>query len=221
MGSDGRMLLHPHLPPLESATQFQRHHRLNESECRRAVSAGTVIAVRRGLYAPASELTPEARHILLATAVARRRGPNAVLSHVSAAVLRTSRSIGTCSGMPGSTPTSGAHGRRTAGLRTFATALPVQYPIHFGGRFVASVDFAWPQFGVVGECDGIVKYGSLLSPDDTPQQVIMREKVREDLIRPAGWWTVRWGWSLAGQPELLVERIRGAFALLRPSSRAS
>jgi very-short-patch-repair endonuclease len=40
---------------------------------------------------------------------------------------------------------------------------------------------------VVGEADGALKYGD--------QQVIYKEKVREDRIRGKGLQVVRWGWD--------------------------
>jgi hypothetical protein len=50
--------------------------------------------------------------------------------------------------------------------------------------FVDVVDFWWPQFGVVLEYDGRVKYGhARWLKGRTPQQVVVDEKIREDRIR--------------------------------------
>ncbi len=55
-----------------------------------------------------------------------------------------------------------------------------------GGRWLARVDFYWNEFGVVGECDGNVKYEGR---DD-----VTAEKGREDGLRGVGLEVVRWGW---------------------------
>lgn len=60
------------------------------------------------------------------------------------------------------------------------------------GAFVARVDFAWPERGVVGEYDGAVKYGQLLRPGETSADVLMREKAREERIRLCGYTVIRW-----------------------------
>ncbi len=86
----------------------------------------------------------------------------------------------------------------------------LQFEIRNGGAFVARSDFAWPEFGVVGECDGKAKYGALLSGTDTPADAIMREKRREEQIRQAGWWVVRWGWAEARDGYRLARLVRGA-----------
>lgn len=56
-----------------------------------------------------------------------------------------------------------------------------------GGNFIARVDFLWDEFGVVGECDGRIKY--------TDRDALYGEKRREDGIRQRGYDVVRWGSS--------------------------
>ncbi len=63
------------------------------------------------------------------------------------------------------------------------------------GVVVARTDFGWPELGLVGEVDGKAKYGRLLKPGQSAEDVIMREKRREQEIRRAGYWIVRWGWA--------------------------
>lgn len=75
------------------------------------------------------------------------------------------------------------------------------------GELVGRVDFLWEEERLVGEVDGAFKYGRLLQPGDTPQAAIMREKRREERIRAAGYWIVRWDWATANDPRLLGERI--------------
>lgn len=80
------------------------------------------------------------------------------------------------------------------------------------GQWLATVDFAWPELGVVGEVDGRVKYDQLLAPGKTAADVVMAEKRREELIKEAGYWIVRWGWAEACDPAALAHRVRTALA---------
>ncbi|MBY6365382.1 type IV toxin-antitoxin system AbiEi family antitoxin domain-containing protein [Rhodococcoides corynebacterioides] len=54
-------------------------------------------------------------------------------------------------------------------------------------------DFLWDDAGVLGEFDGKSKYGRLARPDESPADVVHREKLREDRLRAQGWRVVRWG----------------------------
>lgn len=69
------------------------------------------------------------------------------------------------------------------------------------GAWLARCDFAWPDFRLIGEFDGRIKYiGS-------PQQVaatVVAEKAREQAIRDAGWVVVRWGWTDLSGPSLFI-----------------
>ena len=71
-------------------------------------------------------------------------------------------------------------------------------------------DFAWPDLRVLGEFDGKVKYGALLRPGETADDVVMREKRREAALRAAGWWVVRWTYKEAFRPTLLEGLLRPA-----------
>lgn len=75
------------------------------------------------------------------------------------------------------------------GLPEPVVQLPVLSP---SGSLIATCDFGWPDYGVVGEYDGEGKYGELLSPGRTGPEAIIAEKRRENAIRDAGWWVVRW-----------------------------
>lgn len=86
------------------------------------------------------------------------------------------------------------------------------------GVVVARSDFAWPELGLVGEVDGRSKYGALLTPGQTADAAIMNEKRREEEIRLAGYWLVRWDWNLCLHGADLAQRIRrAAEAQRRPS----
>jgi hypothetical protein len=67
----------------------------------------------------------------------------------------------------------------------------LQYEVHTPGGLFRS-DFAWEDRGLLGEFDGRVKYGELLRPGERPEDVVLREKRREQLLRSEGWWVVRW-----------------------------
>jgi hypothetical protein len=95
----------------------------------------------------------------------------------------------------------------------FRTGLPtpvLQHPIVLRGRQIGRGDFAWPEAGVIGECDGAAKYGELLGDGQTARDAVMAEKERENLFREAGWWMVRWGWALALSVEKLGARVGSA-----------
>lgn len=66
----------------------------------------------------------------------------------------------------------------------------LQVRLEDGGGIFGRGDFGWP--GLVGECDGDMKYGAELSPDD-PSARVRAEKRREDRIRRFSD-MARWGW---------------------------
>lgn len=51
------------------------------------------------------------------------------------------------------------------------------------GEFVARTDLGFPDYCHVAEMDGVAKYIRHLHPNETPADVVVREKIREDLIR--------------------------------------
>ena len=57
-----------------------------------------------------------------------------------------------------------------------------------------------------------MEYGRLLAPHQKVGDVIYQEKLREDAIRDAGWQMVRWTWADLQDPDLIVGRLRRAFA---------
>lgn len=63
------------------------------------------------------------------------------------------------------------------------------------GRLLGRSDFSWDEDGHLGEFDGLVKYGRLLRPGETASEVVVAEKVREDLIREQGFGMSRWTWQ--------------------------
>ncbi len=90
------------------------------------------------------------------------------------------------------------------------------------GNLVARVDFWWEAEGVVGEFDGMAKYGELLRPGQTAGDVIDAEKFREQALVAAGCKVIRWTWRDLWNGQLDY-RLRHALDPSAPSttSRAS
>ena len=84
------------------------------------------------------------------------------------------------------------------------------------GELLAIVDFAWPELGVFLEFDGKVKYQKLLEEGESPSDVVVREKRREELVcRLMGWRCIRIVWADLYRPEPTAASIR---ALFRPAT---
>src|SRR4029450_12662454 len=80
------------------------------------------------------------------------------------------------------------------------------------GAFVARVDFLWKEQRTIGEFDGKIKYGRLLKPGQSIEEVLFEEKRREDALRDLGWQIVRWLWADLYPPGALRDRVLRAFA---------
>lgn len=63
------------------------------------------------------------------------------------------------------------------------------------GAFLGRGDFYWPDQRLVGEYDGMVKYGRLVGPGGSAEAVIRSEKRREGALTDAGYRVVRWTWE--------------------------
>jgi hypothetical protein len=88
----------------------------------------------------------------------------------------------------------------------------LQWPVTDGaGRHVGTTDFGWPDLGVVGEFDGMVKYGRLLRPGQSPGDAVVAEKYREDRLRDEGLRVVRWIWRELDDFDTVVARLLRAF----------
>jgi hypothetical protein len=96
----------------------------------------------------------------------------------------------------------------------FGQGLPAPVPqldIPLSNGEVARVDFAWPELNVIVEFDGVEKYHRFRRPGETIEQMVMREKRREDLIREAtGWIVIRLTWRDLEHPVATTLRIRRA-----------
>lgn len=69
------------------------------------------------------------------------------------------------------------------------------------GTFIGRVDFYWPEFRLVGEADGDLKYDG--NPD-----ALEREKERTDRLHEIGLRVVRWKWRTINTPQLLGSRVQ-------------
>ncbi len=137
-------------------------------------------------------------------------------SEVGSAELRAA--LAYCRGWPGS--------KRAAEVVAFADALaesvleslarvmcaehglpPPQTQVVLGDAFgpIGRVDLYWAEYGVVGEADGMGKYGG--------RHVLVAEKQRQERLENAGFHVVRFTWDdVLRYPEQTVARIRAAFA---------
>lgn len=81
------------------------------------------------------------------------------------------------------------------------------------GVEVARLDFAWPDRRVWLEFDGKVKYQRLLREGESPADVVVREKQRQEMVEQiTGWRCIRITWDDLRHPERIAAKIRAAFA---------
>lgn len=80
------------------------------------------------------------------------------------------------------------------------------------GTLIGRCDLGWPKLKTLGEFDGRIKYGRLVPAHQSIQDVVYREKVREDAFRDLGWSVVRWTWDDLAHFEVVAERLHRAFA---------
>lgn len=85
-----------------------------------------------------------------------------------------------------------------------------QYELfHPSGRLAARLDGAWPHLKRWVEFDGTMKYVKFLRPGETIEQVVLREKSREDTIRRmTGWMCIRVTWSEVEMPAKTAQALR-------------
>lgn len=102
-------------------------------------------------------------------------------------------------------PASGSPGESVsrAMMHRLGFKAPVlQYGIRDARGLVGFTDFEWPEDGLSGEFDGLVKYrDAAYLKGRTPSDVVIEEKSREDRIRATGRRVIRWTWSELASPE--------------------
>lgn len=76
------------------------------------------------------------------------------------------------------------------------------------GHIIGVTDFAWPDHGLLGEFDGMTKYGRLRKAGETPGEAVEREKNREDRLREeTGWLMIRIIWAQLFSPRSTAARV--------------
>lgn len=76
------------------------------------------------------------------------------------------------------------------------------------GWLIGRVDFAWPEHRLIVEFDGREKYHSMRRPGESIEEMVLREKTREDRLREAtGWTVIRITWADLQRPDLLRARL--------------
>jgi hypothetical protein len=113
-------------------------------------------------------------------------------------------------------PRSESAGESVSRVRLHEDLLPAPQPqfevFDSLGYLVARCDFGWDEQRTLGEFDGKIKYETLLQPGETIQDVIYREKLREDALRDLGWQVVRWVWADLYERGVIRDRLLRAFA---------
>ncbi|MDO5533506.1 MAG: hypothetical protein Q4F65_02495, partial [Propionibacteriaceae bacterium] len=74
--------------------------------------------------------------------------------------------------------------------------------------FAGRPDFLWRRWGVVGEFDGEWKYSTLLRPGETAEQVLARQRARQERFERMGLRVVRWGKDDVHTPGAVAASIR-------------
>lgn len=71
----------------------------------------------------------------------------------------------------------------------------LQVPVSDARGLIGVSDFAWPELRLLGEFDGLIKYTRDLARIGEPiEQILVREKTREDRMRATGRGMARWLW---------------------------
>jgi len=87
---------------------------------------------------------------------------------------------------------------------------PPELQIDVHDRFhtvLGRTDLGYVEDAALIEFDGKVKYGKLLRTGESPSEVVVREKLREDAIRAVGTSVLRIVWSELDRPKVLEQRI--------------
>jgi hypothetical protein len=89
-----------------------------------------------------------------------------------------------------------------------------QWEVYDNGWLVARLDFAWPKLGVWGEFDGEGKYIKFLKKGQKPEDAVIEEKNRENLVRAlTGWMCGRIVHADLNTPRLTGQRFEQLFKL--------
>ena len=84
------------------------------------------------------------------------------------------------------------------------------------GRRIGRVDFLFENESTIGEFDGLGKYRREdQRKGESAEEVVIREKLREDELRSTGKAVARWTWEHLDTPDEIALRLRRAFGLGR------
>ncbi|GAB2457346.1 hypothetical protein GCM10027265_03170 [Jatrophihabitans fulvus] len=89
-------------------------------------------------------------------------------------------------------------------------AWPQTYIYDLDGRLLGRCDLYWDEVGVVGECDGDLKYRRAVNALREPEEEIEYERQRQKVFEQAGLIVVRWGWRDLGSFASTARRLRDA-----------
>lgn len=99
---------------------------------------------------------------------------------------------------------------RSLMLRMGAPHPLLQVPFYDSRGLAGIGDFFWREYGVLAEFDGRVKYSADNPSGLTPEEVVYREKLREDRLRRLCRIFVRFGWADLREPGRLAHLLRSA-----------
>ena len=87
----------------------------------------------------------------------------------------------------------------------------LQVPFFDHRGLIGYADFFWPEFSLIGEADGDIKY---LDPafrnSMSAEQVLLAQSKREDRLRALGHRVTRWDWNTAHSPAALRDHLQAA-----------
>ena len=87
----------------------------------------------------------------------------------------------------------------------------LQYEVFDADGLAGRTDFAWPSERTLGEYDGKTKYfDEQLTGGLSPEQILWKEKRREERLRAAGFRVVRWDAADLATPARLAAKLRRA-----------
>lgn len=93
----------------------------------------------------------------------------------------------------------------------------LQTPFYDREGHIGDCDFEWPDFKLLGEFDGFIKYTrNAYTKGLSIEEIVWKEKQREDRLRATGRGMTRWIWPVALNRELLSRHLLDAG--LRPVS---
>lgn len=87
----------------------------------------------------------------------------------------------------------------------------LQTPYYDHAGFIGDADFDWPDYRMIGEADGDIKYlDPMFRNGRTAEQVVLDEKIREDRFRALPRTVTRWRWRIAVRSDLLRAHLTAA-----------